>query len=315
MSLTVFRVASVVGLLWPCAVLVVSYVAIAWYTSTPWLWSTIVHESGDRTLGQTILYYQHAARELPVDLILGLGVGGSVAFLFPPGRRRRRRRMLSFAAALIVVSAVILVATVSIGGLPMLTENLLQMPTRPGEPLEWGSHWRYHLLSQLSLLFLSFGLAAPVLLLAGRRSGHRRGAAVVAASVAVFAVLTIIFGFGSESLRDPVYLGHQAREVFTHALVGIPLGWGVCLALARDSWTRNESGSVSLAWPIASGAAGVVLALYLAAASVMTSAASQGQSDSLAVLIFPHFFEHVFSYIVTALAAAVVFEWSAGDRG
>jgi hypothetical protein len=53
----------------------------------------------------------------------------------------------------------------------------------------------------------------------------------------------------------------------------------------------------------------VIVGLFLGGASIATSAASQGQSDNVAVLVFPHFFEHSFSYLVSTLAAALVFEW------
>lgn len=307
--MSVFRIVSIAGIACAAAVMIGSYGAIAAYTSIPWLWSTIVHESGDRTLGETILYYQHAARELPVDLLLGVAVGGSALFVFPTNGARHRRRITVLAVTLAATLALILGETVRTGGLSMLAENLLQMPTRPGEPLVWGGHWRYHLLSQSCLLLLSFGVAAPLLLLSGRRKGHRQGLVIVGVALTLFGALTLIFVPSMESVRDPVFLGHQAREVFTHAVVTIPLAWGVCIALARQRWRTADSGSVSLAPSFASGAIGVIVGLFLGGASIATSAASQGQSDNVAVLVFPHFFEHSFSYLVSTLAAALVFEW------
>jgi hypothetical protein len=63
-----------------------------------------------------------------------------------------------------------------------------------------------------------------------------------------------------------------------------------------------------LAWPLACGAGGLLLAVYLLVGALGTSAVSQGQTKSLSLLIFPHFFEHVFSYLVVPLVAGLVYE-------
>jgi hypothetical protein len=208
--------------------------------------------------------------------------------------------------------AVVLIATVREGGYALLAENLLQLPTRPGEQLVWGGHWRYHLLSELSLILMSFGAGGAMLRAAGYRGGHEIGVRVILIALAVFGVLTLMFVPKWESVRDPVFLGHQAREVFTLALVTIPLGMGVGTLLVREQWNgRNVGGTASLATALLWGAVGVVTAAFVAVGSIVTSAASQGQSESVAVLIFPHFFEHTLSYVISLLAAAVVIEWSA----
>ena len=50
-----------------------------------------MHEDGRRTLIETILYFEHATRELPLDVILGIAIGGSVLFAFAPDNRRVER--------------------------------------------------------------------------------------------------------------------------------------------------------------------------------------------------------------------------------
>src|SRR5688572_21678442 len=71
------------GCVFASAVIIVAYGAIALYTGNPWPWLEIVHETGDRTLLGTILYYEHATRELPLDVLLGMAVAGSALFVFP----------------------------------------------------------------------------------------------------------------------------------------------------------------------------------------------------------------------------------------
>jgi hypothetical protein len=197
----------------------------------------------------------------------------------------------------------------------MLFENILQYPTRPGEPLVWGGHWRYHFLSHVTLMLSSFGLAAPVLLLTGRSRGYRTGLNVFAGAASAFALLALVFIPGSDSFRDAVFIGHQAREVATHAIVTVPMAWSLCLHLGRDTWGERVPGTSSIGVSLAAAAAGAIVGIYLLIAALATSAASQGQSESIAVLIFPHFFEHTFSYVVTTLCAALVFDWVRGRPG
>jgi len=301
------------GLLLSGGTLIASYVAIAIYSSTPWLWSVIVHESGDRTLAQTILYYEHAARELPLDIILGVAVAGSALFVLRArGATPASRHTWTWCAGLAVACTVIVGGTLWTGGLPMLFENILQYPTRPGEPLVWGGHWRYHLLSHVTLISSSFGLAAPLLLLTGRSRGHRPGLSVFAWAVSAFVALALVFVPGSDSFRNAVFIGHQAREVATHAIVTVPMAWSFCLFVGRDTWSDRSPGTSSIAFPLAAAAIGAIVGVYLLVAALATSAASQGQSESIAVLIFPHFFEHTFSYVVTTLTAGLVFDWVSG---
>jgi hypothetical protein len=72
----------------------------------------------------------------------------------------------------------------------------------------------------------------------------------------------------SEPFRDPAFLGHQLREPFTHVLVTLPLGLGVCFALARHFSTPSAG----------------------------PTAQAHGQTTSLAALLFPHFAEHGLGY-------------------
>jgi hypothetical protein len=309
------RLAGWAGVACSTGVLVASYAAIAVYSSEAWLWPVIVHESGDRTLARTIFYYEHAARELPLDLLLGAVVGGAARFVYPGTAPRRSGRLAVLALLAAGVAALIVGGTLWVGGPALLRENILQFPTRPGEALAWGGHWRYHLLSQAMLLLTAFGLAAPALFLAGgNRRGGRRGLRIVGASLGLFLGLSVVFVPGVESFRDPVVLGHQAREVMTHALVTVPMAWGVCLLLARGVPGRAAGATVSVAVPALASGAGVAITLYLQVASLATGATAEGQSESLAVLVFPHFFEHTFSYALASLTAGAVFEWSAGPE-
>jgi len=112
---------------------------------------------------------------------------------------------------------------------------------------------------------------------------------------------------GSEHLRDLLVgqiLWAQPSRLVWAAIVyaGILAAWfGIRARLGRVGFYVLFALAVTVSVQL--------VGLYLVIGSLVTSAASQGQSESLAVLIFPHFFEHTFSYVMTTLSAALVFEW------
>ncbi len=309
-------------LVWAILVLVAAFAGICVHTGTVWPWNVVVHEDGVRTLTQTILYVEHATRELPVDLVLGLAIGGSVALACaapaaePAARRGTARRMAVLGGLLAIVVAIIVGGTVVEGGLVLLRGNILQYYTRSGEPAMWGSHWRYHMLSRPALMLVSLSAAFLLRAATGLASARpRHGAAAVASAFLIYAVLTVIFAGGwtglAEPFADPRFLGHQAREVMTHALVTLPAAWGLSLVMTA----RPRQGPTVRADPrslrvppraVAAGVAGLALGAYAGVASVLAGATGYGQTQDLATLLLPHFFEHTFTYFVVSIEAALV---------
>jgi hypothetical protein len=184
------------------------------------------------------------------------------------------------------------------------------MHTRPGEALIFGSHWRYHFLSRLMLMLVSFGLAGMmVLLLRGKQgAGGKTGQSVFIGALSLYFLLSLVFIPSLEPFLNPVFLGHQVREVFTHVLVTVPLGWWACLLLSGDNGRSFEHASISVGWSLLIGAGGVLTGLFLLIGGLATSAASMGQTDNFTLLIGPHFFEHTFSYLLVPLVAGLTYE-------
>jgi len=304
------------ALIWgvPAGVLLAAYVAIALKTNSAWPWFELVHEAGDRTLLGTVLYFEHAARELPLDVILGVAVAGSVLIVLPADSRMAgagsRFRQVALLVGTVVVFGTILLGTLWTGGFELLSNNLLQMHTRPGAPLVWGAHWRYHFLSRLTLILFSLaGAGLLVLITQGSFRGAGRGTPrTFASSLGLFAVLTVVFAPDRDPFVDPVFLGHQVREVFTHVLVTVPLAWGVCLSLVRAQAEVAPKNSASSRWLLVAAVGSVLVGSYLLIGGLITSAASQGQTQSLTILLGPHFFEHTSSYLVVPLVAGLVYE-------
>jgi hypothetical protein len=54
-------------------------------------------------------------------------------------------------------------------------------------------------------------------------------------------------------------------------------------------------------------AAGGLIGLYLVAGALLTDAGSQAQTESLVPLVFGHYFEHSFTYLLTPLVAVSLY--------
>src|SRR5260221_375421 len=201
----------------PLLTLAAAFITICVHFHTVWPWRVVVHEDGRRTLLETIFYFQHALAELPLEALLAAAVAGALL------RFRRPAAPQSFVwvvlVAAVAIDALILIGSWGNVGYDDSLIFLLQYHTRDRSPLEFGSHWRYHLLSQATLML------APAMI-----SGAAK-ARVLRLSWAVFAVASVAFGVNALSFSDPQYLGHQARETFTHGLVTVPLAVWTSLGL------------------------------------------------------------------------------------
>ncbi len=302
-------------------VLALAYAVVCARTGSLWPWSEVVHEDGIRTLTATVLYFEHGARELPLDLFLGVAIGACLLFARAPAPYAAphggaaRPSILGPAVATGLTVAVILAGAAHDVGLAGLRDNLLQYHTRPQAPLEWGAHWRYHLLSRLALIFGCLGIAGFLRFFLGgaNLALARRGLQVFGATLLGFLAVTILLFRDFPSLllpfHDPVYFGHQAREAFTHVLATVPLAWGVCLLMTGPATATPELRARTYAWPLSAGAAalGAALGLYVGIGALINDSAAEGQIDDLAMLIFPHFFEHVQGYVVIPATAMLTY--------
>lgn len=316
-------------------VLLAAFVMICVRTGSMWPWTRVVHEDGQRTLLLTILYFEHASRELPLDILLGIAIGGCAYFAFGSTVRRidrpvRARRTSALAWSTALVVTVIMAGTALQGDRPtVLLENLFQHHTRPGAALVWGSHWRYHLLERIALILISIGFAGVLRWAADRNASDARlcddrrsariGLGIAGSAILFYLLLSVVFANGVASmldpLRDPIYLGHQARELFTHTLVTVPLAWGACLlALPKGPLSApthpffERRVAPNVVGTLGAGALGLSIGGYVCFAALRSDSISYGQTTDLAMLIFPHFFEHSFTYLVVPLVAMLVFQ-------
>lgn len=307
----------------PALVLVVSFIAVCLQAGTGWPWNRIVHEDGQHTFLGTVFYFEHATRELLLDAVLALAIAGAVRLFYPvaEGEPALPRARGALAIATFASIALILGGTAYLNAFgpsyageargQSILANLAQYPTRPGAPFVWGAHWRYHLIERFAEVTLAFFAAGLLWLRDGRPSGAKPpDVSLYAVALAVFAAATMVFGVDALPFRDPVYLGHQLRELLTHTLVTLPLALGLCFVLARRfSRPMVERSSFPL-WPIgAAGAVAFAAYAYVLAGAVLLKAQTYGQKKALAELVFPHFFEHSLGYLFVCALAGLLYLW------
>jgi hypothetical protein len=252
----------------PLAVLSTAFVILCIHYGTAWPWNLVVHEDGHHTLLGTIFYLDHALGELPLDLLLSAAAAGAMLCAFP---RPTARPLGKLVILCLIVDAII------IFGAKSRALYLFQFHMRDDAPMVYGSHWHYHFISQAALMLLPLAFVSIK---------YNR---VLVAAWVVFAALTIVFGINSDSFIDPRYLGHQARELFTHTLVTIPIAFAV-IASPRTSFKFN----------LKSFSMFMLLSSYLAVGVLLTGARHHAQSSDWTAVICTHFFEHTFSYLVVA---------------
>jgi hypothetical protein len=278
----------------PCLTLLGAFGAICIHFDTAWPWNTIVHENGKWTLLETVLYFEHALGEAPLEVLLGGAVAGAMLHCTKPSPRKNTSTIVMLTLLVAGLDALLLAGAWQAVGYKSAKQFLLQYHTRDEAPFEFGSHWRYHLLSEASLMLLPAAVAP--LVLSGR--GSRR---VLAASWVAFGMGCLIFGISGASFFDPRYLGHQARETLTHALVTIPLALSLCLAISETTEAPGRRG-----WSFAP-AGFALLVLYQVAGVLASGSQEHAQTRDMTRLVGSHFFEHTLSYLVVPLHALLFY--------
>lgn len=289
----------------PAVVLAGAYIWLTVDHGTPLLWNVIVHESGRYTLGETILYFSHFLREVPVVIAYALfllGISGNAGSPAADGTGRPGRmtiRLAVLAAAVLITIA--FSATVRADGAGSALRDLLQYRTRD-DLAGYGTHWRYHLLSTLWFGAVTM-IAPPVVRALGGATVLGYSRRMVRAAWLYFTLVTLVFGLSPDVFQDIRYLGHQAREIMTHGPVTLLLGIGLLLAAelrsppqTRDEPIPNRSALAGLAALV------LLIPMFLAIASLGGNVMEHGQADAgLGAMVAAHYFEHALDYTLVLL--------------
>jgi len=306
----------------PLLILVSSYAWLAIAHRRVALLDVVVHESGRYTLLDTVFYFGHFLREVPIDvgtalfLLAGFTAYSGFSVRAPAHDGRPRLLALACLAGALALMGIGFAAAAWRDGAASAVHDLLQFRTRD-DLSQYGSHWRFHLLSSLWI-----GIAAPLMVLplglgSGRRAvSHARvERIVIGAAWGYFCLLTIVFGLSKQVLWDPRYIGHQAREILTHGPVTCLLAIWTLDAVSRWlSVPPREHVPRSLHRASAAEWLRMLLFLlipgYLAMAAPWGDLMGAGRSETgLAAMVAAHFFEHTLDYLFVVLLVLGGYGW------
>ena len=307
----------------PFVLVVAGYLWLAIDNGTPNLWNVVIHESNRYTLEETIFFFSHFLREIPVDvayaLFLATLFAGSVrisADAVQNSRNRTAALTAVTAAAAVVMAGFALTEASSQHGFAHALEDLFQYRTRD-DLFSYGSHWHFHWLSTIwfgvtAMLVVPISTAA----FSGNADEPRHIHPLVKWLPWMYVgILTLVFGLSFAILTDVRYAGHQAREIITHGPITALFGLG-CLYITSAPLLGRRSlstiGLASILRIVADRWVAVVLffgiPLYLAIFTWSGDPMAAGQSENgLAAMVGGHIFEHVLDYVFVALLTVSIY--------
>jgi hypothetical protein len=117
------------------AILALAWIWLALDHRTVRLWNVVVHESGDHTLGETVLHFGHFLREVPTLIAIALFVIAAFGAPRPRGSGSHgERRMLAIGAGAVGTAAVLVGLALFVvarnRGFDDVLRDLLQFRTR-----------------------------------------------------------------------------------------------------------------------------------------------------------------------------------------
>jgi hypothetical protein len=302
----------------PVAALAAAYTLLALEHRTPMLLNVVVHEDGRRTLLETILYFEHFLREVPIEIVIAWAA--AIAFSAsapPPADARRSRRVAALSGALpLLMAAVAYAAAAARTGAWSAALDLLQYRTRDDD-VAFGSHWHSHLHHVLGMAVTAAGIACIYRWTVGTRAAVGTTHAAVGSSTRRWWVWAAAVGGVSLALRpDRVdwngtrLLGHAMRELVTHASVTLPLTFAALVAAegapSVSAPRARPSGVLRRGLVLLCLAAIFPIAL-LARLSGRDVLAASRQQTSLWDLLASHAFEHSIDYAFAALVAVSLY--------
>lgn len=294
----------------PAAVLLGSYVLLALHHGVWNVFPVVVHENGRYTLTETIFYFRHFVRELPVNTLIAMALG-MLAGLHSPleqGSSAQSGKACRHAglAALLMAATAITLTWVQYDRNEAWTE-FAQYRTRD-ELADFGSHWRYHLLHIVDSFLFCMGMLLVSRGLTNAGGLNRRALGWLAVLGVSFVVITLGFGSPLRALTDPLYLAHQAREIETHRLLTLCPALA-CLLLLDQRLAASSRLSVANWRMIWLGVAWVVLATLIPLwivwrlREVNIGSLAQRQTG-LWQLAAAHHFEHLLDSVYVILLSA-----------
>ena len=291
-----------------------AYVWLAVAHHAIWLADVVVHESGRYTLTQTVFYFSHFLREIPIDIVMALfcAAAWDEACSAPAARVASAPRSVALLGAAAAIGIAAFAAVAATAGAQSALSDLLQYRTRD-DVTAYGSHWHYHCASTIWFAAASRLAVCFTGAVAGTATNPRAPAQRLQIyGWLAIAGLSLIFGVSPLAFTSGLYTGHQARELMNHVPITMMLVFGVLAAVSGTPATAADLRpscfqrllAVIKQSPWWRTALAFAIPLVLAAVTIIDDPQDEAQlSNGLSGVIAGHVFEHVLDYVFTLLFA------------
>lgn len=267
----------------PILVWIASYLYLVFYYKKWNLLKVKIHESKRYSFLETVFYFNHFLRELPIDTFFALCIfwAYNVTHSNSNGAEPAGNSGL-FLTMFILFLLFVFVGSIRRVGLSNSILDFTQF-REVDDVIAFGSHWQMHFLSTIVLMFL--------LILPGT---FRESATIWQALVIfiVFLILSMILRTNLRAFKDKRWLMHGAREVTTFFFLAVLPSYVLNLRLDSISLVTTS---------IIVGLIIVTIMAYYVWVYLDVDVRSLARGDfEVPYLFASHFFEHVldFGYII-----------------
>lgn len=301
--------------LFPLFILFISYSYLAYELGTPFFFNAHIHESGTYTWLETVFYFDHFVREIPVS-VLTAGMVAISFYLFSPLPLHDCRRMVSirkFTVPFLLLFLIVVIAGALLkNGFYSFFLDFFQYRTRDNL-VSYGSHWHYHLLhiefiflASLAVSFIYRGLThmySPTM--------NKSGITFLVVVQTCMILFTLIFIPDIKPFTDTRYLAHQFREIVTHASVTMPFAFAFLMACEHQSCLASYVSPDASAFNkigVLLFFVAMVIPLYiliqLSGRNIMAEAQTKSNYFNL---MASHYFEHSLDYVFVTVLTVTIF--------
>jgi len=265
----------------PAVVLLMSLVIVVRDLGAAALWRDIAHESEPRSLLGIVLFPGHELREIPHLLLFAVVWSAACS---PPRTMSLDRRLLQIVGRALVLTVATFVWSSVQAGSTSAWVDLSQARLTP-DAVASGIHFRAHVISDVAI--------ASALCAIGSALRRERTAVTGFGLMVLIAVGWLLGGtfvFGLDGFSSPRSIGHSAREIFTDALIVVPVLTFLTMRRVPDLWSAIRRPEVSIALALS-----MLPVAYIATFAVRVPLIqySADPTRSVALNLAAHNFEHV----------------------
>jgi len=299
----------------PLLAYVVSYLYLAWYHKSLFLFNTIVHEGGTYTLLQTIFYFSHFLGHVPVHTMAALVFTG--VYLSLTGKdavlnQEKRTGRLMISLSLFLAGSFFL--GLIFFGREDTFSFLLQQKQGVGMYAKGGS-WNLHLPSSMLLFALIPVYVYLFKLISGRENRlNSKGLTYILGGFILLIVFTYMINGNIvhtmfKVWSDPRYLAHSVRELMTFPVTYFPITLFILLRNEKADGVieKNDRGLRYLIIFLAGiFLLGIIFQAYVSLSVGIDNLSQRpyfANSGSLGIpyLLASHYFEHVLDTVYFTL--------------